>query len=316
LGVATPGALILWLLLAVYGMAIASTLCGAFLVEKGQKLGSSSAFVNQQWLWFNVAQIGTFTLGGALLEYLAPLGALQWAAAIAAVAPVAVIFACVFTVDEEKSAISVAGLKASAAGLFHALSRRHLWVIALFLLFYYFSPGVDTPLYFYMTDHLQFSQFYIGVLSSIGAAGGIAAALFYGRFLAHMSAKALLNLSILVGVLGTLAFLFLWDPTTAAIAHFCYGAASTITLVATLGMAADRCPAGSEGFAFAALVSVTNIASSLADNVGSYLYEHVFHDGLYPLILVAAAFTAVNFLLVPFLNLKGEAHALVAASRK
>jgi MFS family permease len=131
-----------------------------------------------------------------------------------------------------------------------------------------------------------------------------------------MSSKSLLNLSILAGVLGTLVFLFLRDPTTAAIAHFCYGAASMITLVATLGLAADHCPAGSEGFAFAALVAVTNIGSSLADNVGSYLYEHVFHDGLYPLILVAAAFTAVNFALVPFLHLQGEAHAKAVPLRK
>jgi hypothetical protein len=81
-------------------------------------------------------------------------------------------------------------------------------------------------------------------------------------------------------------------------------------------MAADHCPAGSEGFAFAALVSITNLAGSLADNVGSFLYERIFHDGLYPLILVAAAFTAVNFLLVPFLGLHGQVHAPAVASRK
>ena len=36
-------------------MAISSTVCGAVLVENGQKLGESGRFVNQQWLWFNVA---------------------------------------------------------------------------------------------------------------------------------------------------------------------------------------------------------------------------------------------------------------------
>jgi predicted MFS family arabinose efflux permease len=255
-------------------------------------------------------------LGGFLIQYLAPLGALRWAAAIAAIAPVAVMVACVFVVDEDKSTISIPGLKASTRGLLSALQRRQLWIIALFLLFFYFSPGIDTPLYFYMTDHLKFGQAYIGVLSAINAAGGIAAALFYSRFLQHISAKSLLNLSILVGVLGTLTFLFLLDPATAAVAHFCYGAASMITLVATLGMAADHCPAGSEGFAFAALVSVTNIGGSLADNVGSFLYERVFHDGIYPLILVAAAFTALNFVLVPFLQLDGEAPSPPVPLRK
>ena len=319
LGVAAPGTLIFWLLLTAYGVAIANTLCGALLVEKGQKLGSSTAFVNQEWLWFNVATIGTSILGGQLIQGLQPLGALQWAAAIAAIAPVAVMFACVFVVDEEKSAISTAGLKASARGLFEALQRRELWVIALFLLFYNFSPGLETPLYFYQTDHLKFSQAYIGALEAIDAAGGIAAALIYDRFLSDMNAKSLLNLSILAGVLGILMFLFLLDPVTAAVAHFCYGASTMIAIVATLGMAADHCPAGSEGFAFAALVSITNLAGSLADNVGSFLYERVFHDGLYPLILVAAAFTAVNFVLVPFLNLgppagrSHDAHSQISA---
>src|SRR5207248_1390790 len=54
-----PDSLLILLLLAVYGMAIVSTLCGAVLVENGQRLQASSHFVNQQWLWFNVAAIGT-----------------------------------------------------------------------------------------------------------------------------------------------------------------------------------------------------------------------------------------------------------------
>jgi len=121
-----------------------------------------------------------------------------------------------------------------------------------------------------------------------------------------LNAKALLNLTILLGVLATLAFLSMRDPVTAAFAQFVYGGASMMTAVATLGLAADLCPKHSEGFVYAAMVAVTNIAAAAADNVGSYLYEHVFNSALSPLILVAAGFTALNFVLVPFLKLDSE----------
>jgi len=311
-GAAAPNSLLVLLLLAVYGMAIASTIAGALVVENGRRFQASSAFVNQQWLWFEIAAIGVSFAGGLLVQTLSPLGAVHAAAFIAALPPLAVIAAMFFLVEEDKSRISAAGLRQSLRGLVTALRLRRLWVLALFLFFYYFSPGIDTPLYFYMTDHLKFSQFFIGGLNSIGALGWIAAAGVYGLFFRDLQPKTLLTATIFAGVVATLAFLFMRDPVTAVLAHFVYGAASMMTAVATLGLAADLCPEHSEGFVYAALLAVTNIASAAADNVGSYLYEHAFRGELAPLVLVAAGFTAVNFALVPFLKL-GKEHPEAAS---
>jgi MFS family permease len=315
-GAASPAALIFLLLLTAYGMATASTLCGAVLVENGQRFNASNAFINQEWLWYNVATILVSLLGGLFVQYLMPLTAVHAAAAVAGVAPILVIFGTLMLIEEEKSAISLNGFKDSFKNLFAALGEKRLWVIACFLFFFYFSPGIDTPLYFYMTDKLKFSQAYIGVLNAIGAAGWITAALSYGLFLRDLSSKALLNLSILVGVLATLTYLLMFDGLTAAIAHFCYGGASMMTMVATLGLAADHCPKRVEAFAFAAMMAVTNIAGATADNVGSYLYEHVFRGQVYPLILVAAGFTALNFVLVPLLRLGNSAQPAPPLFRK
>jgi hypothetical protein len=87
-------------------------------------------------------------------------------------------------------------------------------------------------------------------------------------------------------------------------------------MVATLGLAADHCPKRVEAFAFAAMMAVTNIAGATADNVGSYLYEHVFRGQVYPLILVAAGFTALNFVLVPLLRLGNSAQPAPPLFRK
>jgi hypothetical protein len=39
-------------------------------------------------------------------------------------------------------------------------------------------------------------------------------------------------------------------------------------------LAADYCPRRAEGFAFAVLMSIMNLATALADNLGSYLFTH------------------------------------------
>jgi len=301
--ITAPSELVFVLLLTAYGMAISSTVCGAVLVENGQRFGASDAFVNQQWLWFNIAAMASAFIGGELVERLSPGTALHAAAGIIAIAPLAAVFAAWFLISEPASRINLPEMKKTFASLLAALTLKDLWVIALFLFFYYLNPGFGTPLYYHMTDHLKFSQEYIGILGSINSAGWIIGALLYRRFLKRITARALLNLSILFGTMATAAFLLLWGEASAAMINFFSGMAGMIAFVATLTLAADYCPKRSEGFAFAALMSITNFSAALSDNLGSFLYEHLFHRQLQPLILVSAAFTAFAFAFVPLLQL-------------
>lgn len=301
-----PSQLIFALLLTAYAMAISSTLCGAILVENGQRLGASDTFVNQQWLWFNIAALASGFIGGQLVERLSPAAALHAAAAIIAVAPLAVVFAGWFLIGEPKSRIDLPEMKKTFASLLAAFTLRELWFIGTFLFLYYLSPGLGTPLYYHMTDDLKFSQEYIGILGSISSAGWIVGALLYRRFLKGITAKTLLNLSILFGTLTTAAFLLLWNEAAAAVINFFSGFAGMIAFVATLSLAADYCPQRAEGFAFAALMSITNFSGAFSDNIGSYLYEHMFNRRLDPLILVSAAFTALAFAFVPMLRLRDK----------
>ena len=298
-----PSELVFVLLLSAYGMAISSTVCGAVLVENGQKFGASDAFVNQQWLWFNIAAMASAFIGGQLVERLTPSGALHSAAAIIALVPLGVVFAGWFLIDEATSRLNLPEIRSAFAGLVAALTMRDLWVIALFLFVYYLNPGLGTPLYYHMTDDLKFSQEYIGLLGSINSAGWVVGALLYRRFIKGISAKALLNLSIVLGTLATATFLLMWSEALAAAINFFNGIAGMIAFVATLTLAADYCPTRSEGFAFAALMSVSNLSGALSENLGSLCYKHVFHHQLDPLILVSAAFTALAFLFVPLLRL-------------
>ena len=129
---AAPSDLVIALMLTAYAMAISSTLCGGVLVENGQKLNESGTFVNQQWLWYNVAAIAAAILGGQLVQHLAPVSALHVAAAIVAIAPVAVVIGTVYLISEKKNSGEYAGRKRNALRLgddfqkTRAVDRRRL----------------------------------------------------------------------------------------------------------------------------------------------------------------------------------------------
>jgi len=303
---AEPSEFALLLVLTSYAMATSSTLCGALLAENGQSFRLSSTFVSQQWLWFYIAIMASAFAGGALVEHLPPLSALQAAAGIAAVASIAIVFAALFLLDEQKTTASRGEMRRTLQSVVTASKSSKLYIVALFLFLYSFAPGFGTPLYYFMTDELKFSQAYIGILGSIASAGWIAGALAYRLFLRKMSSKALLYLSIVLGTLAAASFLLLADEVTAAIVNFANGAAMMIATIASLTLAADYCPKRSEGFAFAGLMSIMNLADVFSNNVGAFLYEHVFHDRLGPLIIVSAATTAFALVLVPLLRLDGK----------
>jgi predicted MFS family arabinose efflux permease len=221
-----PDRLVYALMLTAYAMAISSTLCGAILVENGQRLKESGTFVNQQWLWYNIAAMTAAISGGQLVQRLAPASALHTAAAIVTCAPLLVIFGTLFLISEPKSAANLQGMRHTLEGLSSAFRRRHLWIIAAFIFLYYFSPGLSTPLYFIMTDNLKFSQAYIGILGSLAGAGWVVGAYLYNRYMRRLTLKKLLNWSIAVGTVTSLAFLFFWNEATAAIISFSSGFAA------------------------------------------------------------------------------------------
>jgi MFS family permease len=294
------------LVLTSYAMATSSTLCGALLAENGRSFREGSALVGQQWLWFNIAVMASAFSGGFLVQYLSPTRAVQVAAAIAAIAPIAVVMSSLVLLDEPKTKIDHVELRRTFASIVEAVQSRRLWGIALFLFLYAFAPGFGTPLYYYMTDTLKFSQEYIGVLGSISSAGWIAGGLLYRFLLQRMNSKSLLYLSIVLGTVAAASFLLLTDELSAAVINFANGVAAMIVTIASLSLAAHYCPRRAEGFAFAGLMSVMNLADIFSTNAGAFLYERIFDNHLEPLIVVSAATTAFAFALVPLLRLSRE----------
>ena len=301
--ISTAATLIPALTVTAVAMAASSTLCGALLVETGQKTNNSANFVNQQWLWFNIAQMISVLTAGYLIEILSPIDALHAAAWIAAVAPLSIIGG-VWLIQEPRASADLNALRERFSALLSVFRNRNLGFVAGFLFLYYFSPGFGTPLYFQMSDRLGFSQGFIGVLSSISAAGWIIGGLLYRWRLNRLGRLALLRLSILGGVVSTLSYLAMTTPAAAVVIWLFGGITSMIAMIATMSLAAESCPEGAEGFAFAGMMSIVNLTSPLHDTLGSVLYEHVFNRDLAPLIVVSAVATTLVFFLIPLMVLQ------------
>lgn len=310
-GLDNPVTIVSALMLTAFGTAASDVIIDAVMVENGKKTGMTANFQSVQWLWINIASVGTSLFGGWLCTMFEPNTALHVAAIITMCAPIAVMVTSWLIVREEKSPINVAEMKATTKSLFAGFRSKTLWAVIAFLAFWYFSPSFGSPWYYHQVDTLHFSQAFIGILGAIGSAGQVLGAIAYGKFFAKRPLKQQLAFSIVTGTIGTLAYLLLLTPTaySQAIAigiNLVFGAAAMIATLSTLTLAAQACPPKAEGFTFAALMSVTNAFTQISAIIGARLYVDVFHS-LTPLILVSAGFTFACFLLLPILSSVPEA---------
>lgn len=314
-GLTDPHTIVTALLLTAFGTASSDVIIDALMVENGQKYGMTAKFQSVQWLWINVASIGTSLAGGFLCSKFTPGTALHIAAMVTFAAPLAVAVTSWLVIKEEKARINLGELKATTSSLFSAFKSKTLWAVILFLAFWNFSPSFGTPMYYHQVDKLGFSQEFIGTLGAIGAVGSVLGAWLYGKFFAKRTLKFQLVFSIIGGTVGTLAYLLLISPagltlagitvSAAAIAialNFVFGAIGIIATLTTLTLAAQACPKKAEGFTFAALMSVYNGFAQLSAIVGARLFVDYFHSNLAPLIWVSAGFTFCCFLLLPTLR--------------
>jgi hypothetical protein len=148
----------------------------------------------------------------------------------------------------------------------------------------------------------------------VQAAGTIAACLAYGWYCRRVPFGVLIHAAILCGVVSSLGYLLLAGRTSAVIASFWWGLAWQTGLLIQLDLSARVCPTESAGTMFALLMAVSNSGESCAIFLGGDWYERLAaqlggsrHAAFDALVLIAAAFTAGCWLIVPLLKRAGVA---------
>lgn len=278
------------------GLAFTDVLVDALMVENGKPRGLTGAFQAVQWGAIYTASVLVGELGGFLAERRS-LGA---AFVLAALFPLISFCMTLFVVHDPPARADREAFRQTMAAIREALRGRDLWIVAGFIFFWTFSPSFGPALLYYQTDVLKFSQQFIGHLGALGSIAAVGGAFIYAPLSRRMPLKRLINLSIGVGVAGTLAYLLYRGAWSAVVIDTVFGGVGMITQLAFLDLAAKSCPRRVEATFFALLMSVFNGGNQSAQVVGGYLYDWL---GYTALVLISATFTAVAWFLVPLVKI-------------
>ena len=301
----TPLPIALLFMVMGLGLAFTDVMTDALMVENGKRMGLTGGFQSVQWASLYTASVLVGMGGGALTER----GALHLAFFLAALFPLLSFTMAIFAIREGRVGRQAGQCQATWTAIRGSLRSRDLWVVAGFILFWTFSPSIGTPLFFYQTDTLKFSQQFIGTLTSLSSAAAIVGALAYAGIARSFSLKTILNISVGIGVTSMLAYLAYQDATSAVIVEVTVGCIGTIAMLSFLDLAAQACPKQAEGTFFALLMSVFNAGGQGSEIVGGWLYDSFGYTWL---ILISAAFTALCWLLVPLVRVE-QIEAVAAA---
>jgi len=284
----------LFLVMAL-GLAFTDVLTDAMMVERGRPLRLTGAFQSVQWGCITLASVLVGELGGQLAE----TRSLRAALVLAACFPLMSLSMGLTFVRETPARASRAAFLETWRGIRGALGSREIWLVAGFIFFFWFSPSFGPAFLYYQTDTLKFSQQFIGRLAALGAVSGVVGAVLYAPLSRRLSLKSIMHISIALGVLAMLSYLFYRDAASAVVITVAFGALGMIFNLGFLDLAAKACPPRVEATFFAALMSVLNAATKLSENVGARLYEVVGYEWL---VWIGAGMTALTWLLMPLVK--------------
>lgn len=308
-----PAAMPLLILLTLVYMAYAfqDVVSDGLMVETGQSLNMTGQFQSIQWTAVYVAMIIT-SLAGGLIAELAQKGALSYRMifGITGIFPVLTAVIVILLVREP----SRAHLEQTAGiGLRDVFRHPGIWILALFLFLWNFSPSFGAPFFYYTVDTLKFSGSFLGILQAVTCAGALVGSACYGLIFAKFPLQKFLRIAVWVGVLATLSYYIYFVPwliahgamlkIMALVMNFLLGAANGVIFLALLNLAARTSPQYAGGTVFALLMSFYNLGQIGSSAFGGFLFTKI---GLEPLILVSAVFSVCVLFLIPYLPVQKE----------
>lgn len=289
------------LLLTATGMAIGTTIVNGLTLEVGRPTSEYRSYQSIQAVCYYIANIFSFLLGGLLCTTLLPDEALQAAALIAA-APCALTAVAAWRLIQEEKTDRQKFTLGTVFGVIREFKVSGLLIVATFLCFWSFSPGFGTPLYFYETKVIGFTQLFIGQLGAINSFGMFCGAMVFKYAMDRkISPRFQTVISVLLGTVSTLGYLWLADAQTAIALEFFRGVANIIAVLTLYGLASDVSPPKLESTTIALLIAAYNIAEQLSNVAGAHLYTYTFSEAFSPLIVASALMTLACLVFVPFL---------------
>ncbi|MCX7063810.1 MAG: MFS transporter [Proteobacteria bacterium] len=287
------------LLLPTIGIAFGDVLVDALMVTTGQPLGLTGRLQSVQWTAVNVAMLLTGVVGGYLSctgrQDAALLGcAILWAGS----------FVLAYRYAQEAPISKAVNARRTLAVLADAFRRPGLITVCGILFLWSFNPLWVSVLYLHMTQALHFDEQTYGNTYSVFAAGSVVASVLYGVYCRRIRLGIAIHGSIVAGMFANIVY---WHMTTiegAYVVSFVAGAAFMTGLLIQLDVAARLVPIEVAATLFALIMAVTNLAGSISEGVGGWVYERLDAGALaFDAVVVLSTLCAAScWLLMPRLK--------------
>ena len=302
------------LFLLSLGMALSSAVAGGVLVESGQRYGNANQLVTQQWLWYGLANLAARLGGGALAGTLPAADGLRTAALILVIPLVCVMALCWAVTPESPHGAAVKDARTMLGEMGALVRSRQLLLVAAFLFCFTYNPGLQTPLYFHLTNEVGFSQDFIGTLGAAAASGSIVGVLVCRALAKRLRLRTMFYICVALGVATTLANFALVDRALALVVYFSAGGLRGVRPRHGRNAGGGRLPRRSGG---SLLRRHAVHRERRVDRVGTpaapTCSNSFFHRQLGPLIVVSAAFTAGSAVLIWLLPERSAEAATLAS---
>ncbi len=250
-----------------FSTALCDVVGDAVMVETGKAGGKTGTY--------QAVQIGTLyatlVLTGVGGGWLAAHASMRTVFALAALFPLLIAASAVW-IDEMPGEPPI---REGARHLRELFCSKRFWVLCLMIFLWNFYPFLGTAQFFYQSEALRFDPIYIGVLSTLGCAAGVAGAAFFGSTIKRWGTSNFLRAGIWLGASSSLLCLLYLGPISAAIITVIMGFFSVTFRLALMDLSAQSCPEHVEATAFAVYMAVFNLAAWASNTVGGQLYDRL-----------------------------------------
>ncbi|HSZ51513.1 MAG TPA: MFS transporter [Caulobacteraceae bacterium] len=176
------------------------------------------------------------------------------------------------------------------------VKHRAIYPAALLMFLFSFAPGAQTPLQYYLTDHLHASDAVYGDFNAIFTASFIPVFLLYGWLCKRVPLGRLLFWGIIISIPQMIPMAFIHTPTQALILAAPIGAMGGIVTGAIYDLAMRSCPPGLQGTLMMLIEAAFVLSTRGSDLLGSVIYAS---SPTYGFTYCVIAITIVYALMLP-----------------
>ncbi len=233
------------------------------MCQEGKKYNATGRIQSVQWISISIAGLLTGIGGGYIAE--------KWGYRIGflCIVPIYLLVGIVTYFFQEEAAENK-----TSTTLFLDLKKiftdKRLLILGAFIFLYKYSPSFGIPLFFIQRDTFKWSKIWIGTLGTISTIFGVIGSLLYYRFSQKIKIKKWLYVSVFLGAVTTLSYLY-YTPLTAVIYDVFYSFIGMFIFLMVMDFMARNTLKGLEATSFAFLCSVSNLALVTSNVSGAFL---------------------------------------------